>query len=280
MEENWTTEISPLSGWFDINLKEIWKYRDLAFLFTKRNFTITYKQTILGPVWMLITPLITSLVFTVVFGTIAKIPTDGVPNFLFYMCGNVLWGLFASCINNTANSFTSNAALLGKIYFPRLIMPISSVMSATVNFFIQFSIFVLMLIYFAMNGAVSPNMQYLWLLPLILLQLGCLGLGVGIIISSVTTKYRDLAMIVGFFVQLWMYATPIVYPMSQISGTLGKLILLNPIANTVEMFRFIFLGTGTFTFGAFGFSWLVTLIILAIGAMLFSKVEKTFIDTI
>lgn len=281
MKQEWTTVIKPKTGWFDINLKEIIEYRDLIFMFLKRNFTSAYKQTVLGPIWFLITPLMTSSMFTVIFGQIAKISTDGVPQFLFYMAGNTAWSYFSSCLTATASTFTSNAYLFGKVYFPRLISPITSVIYALLAFFIQLALMLVLMLYFTgVQGAdISPNI-WLLLVPLMIIHMGLLGLGLGIIISSLTTKYRDLSILVGFGVQLWMYATPIVYPMSQVPDFLQKIIILNPMAPIVNNFRYAFLGCGEPIIGWWLISAAVTFVFLFIGVILFSRIEKTFMDTV
>ncbi len=281
MEENQITVIKPKTGWFDINLKEIWHYRDLIYMFLKRNFTGTYKQTILGPIWFLITPLMTSSMFTVVFGQIAKISTDGVPQFLFYMAGNTAWAYFSSCLTATSSTFTGNAYLFGKVYFPRLISPITSVIYALLSFFIQLALMLVLMAFFVFGRgeAIYPN-KWILLVPAMVLEMALLGLGIGIIISSLTTKYRDLSILVGFGVQLWMYATPIVYPMSQVPEFLQGIIKLNPMAPIVNNFRYAFLGCGSPEISSWLISMAVTAVFLFIGVILFSKVEKTFMDTV
>ncbi len=279
-KEDWTLVIKPKSGWFDINLKELWQYRDLVRLFVKRNYSSMYKQTILGPIWFILSPLVTVLTFTVVFGNIAKIPTDGMPKFLFYMAGNTLWSYFAYCVNSTAATFTSNAVLFGKVYFPRLTMPLSTVIFGLISFAIQFIIFIGFVLYYTFTGSmVEPNI-YILFTPLLILLVSLLGLGFGIIFSSLTTKYRDLTILVSFGIQLWMYATPIVYPVSQLSNQYKSIIMLNPMSSIIECFRYAFLGTGSFTLINIIYSAIVTVLILSFGILIFSKIEKTFIDTV
>lgn len=279
----WTTVIRPKAGWFDIDLKEIWHYRDLIFMFLKRNFTSSYKQTVLGPLWYLITPLLSSSTYTVVFGKIAQLSTDNTPQFLFYMCSNAAWGYFSGCLSATASTFTGNAYLFGKVYFPRLVMPITTVIFRLLSFFIQMLLFVVCALIFAARGqAIHPNMHMLWL-PLLIMQMALLGLGFGIIISSVTTKYRDLSVLIGFGLQLWMYGTPVVYPISQVStiaSGLEKLIWLNPVTPILNNFRYAVLGCGSFNYSYWGISWIVTLIVLFFGVLIFSRVERTFMDTV
>lgn len=281
MEEKWTTVIKPKSGWFDIDTQELWRYRDLVVMFVKRNFTIYYKQTILGPAWILLNPLITTVIFNVVFGTIAGISTDGVPSFLFYMAGNTLWTFFASCINNTANTFVTNAGVFGKVYFPRLTMPVSQVLTSLINFFIQFVMYMGFWLYFAVQGQVHLTLWMLYL-PVAVLQTMLLGLGVGIIVSSLTTKYRDLAIAVTFGVQLWMYATPVVYPLSSLGNQpkLAFIVSINPMTAPVEAFRLATLGTGSVSVGSLAYSLIMTALLLVIGIVLFSRIEKTFMDTV
>lgn len=282
-KDEWTIVIKPKSGWFDISLKEIWKYKDLIFMFLKRNFNSSYKQTVLGPIWFLITPLMSTTMFTLIFGKIANISTDGVPQFLFYMCGNAAWGYFSTCLTSTASTFTGNAYLFGKVYFPRLVSPITSVIYGLLSFMIQMLLLAVSMIIFAARGeAVYPNIHII-LLPLLVLQMALLGLGVGIIISSLTTKYRDLSILVGFGMQLWMYATPVVYPVSQaaaINSELAKLVMLNPVAPIVNNFRYAILGCGSMDYKYWAISWLVTFVFLFFGILIFSRVEKTFMDTV
>lgn len=278
--ENWTTIIKPKTGWFDINLKELIQYKDLIVMFVKRDFKTMYKQTILGPLWIIINPLLTTFMFTIVFGNIANIPTDGVPQLVFYMLGTTVWTYFSSCLTKTSSTFTANAAIFGKVYFPRLVTPISTVISGLINFGVQFLMFLGFMIYFQMLGLpIQPNL-YILITPLLLVQLAALALGFGIIISSLTTKYRDLAVLVGFGVQLWMYATPVVYPASQIGGKLKVLMMLNPVSPIVESFRYAFLGSGSIPWNYLGISMVTTLVVLFVGVVLFSRVEKTFMDTV
>ena len=280
MQNNWTTIIKPKTGWFDINLKELVQYKDLIVMFVKRDFKTMYKQTILGPLWIIINPLMTTLMYTIVFGNIANIPTDGMPQIVFYMLGTTVWTYFSSCLTKTSSTFTGNAAIFGKVYFPRLVTPISTVISGLINFGVQFLMFLGFMAYFMIKGSpIEPN---LWILitPLLLVQLAALALGFGIIISSMTTKYRDLAVLVTFGVQLWMYATPVVYPASQIGGKLKTLMMLNPVSPIVESFRYAFLGSGSIPWNYLGISVVTTLVVLFAGVVLFSRVEKTFMDTV
>jgi len=275
------THITSKHRLLELNLKEVWKYRDLIILFTKRNFKIRYKQTVLGPAWLFISPLISSLIYTFVFGGIAGISTDGIPQFLFYVSGNAVWTFFASCVTRNASTFTSNAAVFGKVYFPRLTTPISNMLTSGMEFGIQFVIVLAFLIYYTITGAVHPNWVFWLLIPVVLLQLGVMGLGVGIIISSLTTKYRDLSILVGFGVSLWMYITPVVYPLSQAkSDAFRRVLLLNPVTAPVEVYRYAVLGQGAIIPWALIWSAGFTLAVAFFGIMIFNRVEKTFMDTV
>lgn len=278
---DWTEVIRPVSGWFDIHLGELWRYRDLIMLFVRRDFVAVYKQTVLGPLWYLIQPIMTTLVFTVIFGQVAKIPTDGIPPVLFYLAGTVVWRYFSDCLTKTSNTFVGNAHIFGKVYFPRLTVPMSVVISNLIAFAIQLLLFLGFWLYFlAADSGVRPQPGYLLLMPLLVLQMAALGLGCGIIVSSLTTKYRDLAQLVAFGVQLWMYATPIVYPMSVIPGKWQWLAALNPMAPVVETFRYAFLGAGTVNAAHLVISLISTAVILFVGIVLFSRIEKSFMDTV
>lgn len=267
--------------WFELNLKDVWSYRDLIWLFTKRSFVVTYKQTILGPLWIFLNPLISSLMYAFVFGGIAGIETDGIPQLLFYLSGNAIWLFFSASLTKNASTFVSNANVFGKVYFPRLTIPVSNVLSSVIQFFVQMILVLLFLVYFLATGAVSPNWGAWLLMPVVLVHLGLLGLGFGIIISSMTTKYRDLSILVGFGVQLWMYATPIVYPMSTLGdGLMKTLLMINPVTQPVELFRYALLGVGTVNWTYYGLSWALTLAVTLLGIMIFNKVEKTFMDTV
>ena len=280
MGQKWKKIIEPKTRLLDLKLGELVEYKDLIWMFVKRSFKSQYKQTVLGPLWFIINPLITSVLFTVVFGGIAKISTDGVPQFLFYMAGNTAWSYFASCITQTSSTFTANAGVFGKVYFPRLVMPISTVIFSVLSFLIQLAMLVGFIIYFiAIGENVQPNI-YIWLLPIYVLHMAAMGLGFGIIISSLTTKYRDLSILVTFGVQLWMYITPIVYPISTLSEKGKALIMLNPMAPVVNNFKYAFLGCGQMEWGYWGLSTIVTLIVLFIGLVIFNRVEKTFMDTV
>lgn len=279
--EKYHTHISSKQKRFDLNIKEIWRYRDLIFLFTKRRFQLTYKQTILGPAWIFINPFLTSIVFTFLFGKVAGMSTDGVPQFLFYLSSNAIWSFFSASLTNNATTFTSNSGLFGKVYFPRLTVPISNVLSSAINFLVQMLMVMLVLVYYLIKGKVSPNWTAWLLIPFVLLVLGAMGLGLGIIISSLTIKYRDLSILVGFGVTLWMYATPIVYPISQLGDGIIKTILyINPVTAPVELFRYAVLGKGMVSLPLLAVSLAFTTIVLLIGILVFNRVEKTFMDTV
>lgn len=278
--DNWTLILRPKSGWFDIHLGELWRYRDLIALFVRRDFVAFYKQTILGPLWYLIQPIFTTLVFTIIFGRIAKIPTDGVPPFLFYMAGTIAWAYFANCLTGTSNTFVTNAGIFGKVYFPRLTVPLAKVITDLIKFGIQLALFLGFLAYFRMSGTDVHFSGWMLYVPLLILQMALLGLGFGILISSLTTKYRDLTFLVTFGVQLWMYATPVVYPLSQVPERFRALYMLNPMASVVETFRMAFLGVGSIEPSHILLGWAVTLTVLFAGVVLFSRIEKTFMDTV
>lgn len=283
--QKFTTVIVPKTGWFDLNLKEVLKYRDLIFLFVKRNFVSRYKQTILGPAWAIIQPFLTTVMFTLIFGNIAGLAPGGVPSFVFYLSGNVLWGYFSGCLTSTANTFVANSHTMGKVYFPRLVMPISSVLSQLINFAIQYAFLLAFLVFYVItNQGVSPN-WWILMTPVLLLQLAMLSLGFGVIISAMTTKYRDLAMLVGFGVQLWMYATPVAYDMFSMGafapgGKWHSLYMCNPVTPIVNIFRYAYLGIGSVDWGYYLISWGVTVVVLFAGIVLFNRVEKTFMDTV
>ncbi len=280
LPDEWTMILRPKKSLLDINLRELWQYRDLIMLFVKRDFVSKYKQTILGPLWFIIQPLLTTIMFTIIFGNIAGISTSGVPKMLFYMAGIVGWTYFSTCLNDTSQTFIKNASIFGKVYFPRLALPISVVISNLVSFVIQFVFLLLFLVYFMIKGTgVTPNIHVLWLPFLVLLMAG-LGLGFGIIISSLTTKYRDLTHLVTFGVTLWMYATPIIYPLSEIPEKYRIMVLANPMTPVVETFKTALLGVGEVNPLHILYSFGFTIVLLAVGVVIFNKVEKTFMDTV
>jgi len=277
---DWTLIIQPRAKWFDLHLQDLWRYRDLISLFVWRDFVAQYNQTILGPLWFIIQPLLTTIMFTIVFGNIAQLPTDGLPKMLFYLSGNVVWGYFANCLNNTSNTFVANAGLFGKVYFPRLAVPVSIAISQLFTFGLQLMLFFAFLAYYAWNGAmIQPNAAVL-LTPFLILLMASLGLGAGIIFSALTTKYRDLRFLLTFGVQLLMYATPVIYPLSAIPGKYRFFILANPMTPIIETFRYGFLGSGTFDPLHLAYTTAFTAIILLIGILLFSRIERTFMDTV
>lgn len=279
--EKYHSHISSDHRWFDLKLREVWKYKDLIWLFTKRSFVVTYKQTILGPAWLFLNPIMTSLIYVFLFSGIAGMGTDGVPSILFYLTSTAIWTFFSNCVVQNATTFTANANVFGKVYFPRLTTPISNVLSAVIQFFIQFAMVMAFLIYFLITGEVSPNWWAFVLIPGVLLHLGIMGMGFGIIISSLTTKYRDLSILVSFGVSLWMYATPIVYPLSQLGeGVMKTILMINPVTMPVEILRYAVLGKGTINYLFLGISWVVTLLVAVFGIMVFNKVERTFMDTV
>jgi lipopolysaccharide transport system permease protein len=278
--EDWDIVIKPKTGWLEFDVKEIIKYRDLVYLFVKRNFTAQYKQTILGPLWFILNPLITSGMFTLIFGQVAGLTTDGVPQFAFYLTSTAIWQYFSTCLSGTASTFTENANIFGKVYFPRITVPISTVIFSLVNFVVVLAMDIGVIIYEAcIGGNVHPNWTIV-LLPLLVMQTAVFGLGCGIIVSSLTTKYRDLSILVSFGVSLWMYATPVVYSASQFSETTRKILMLNPMSPIVCNFRYALLGSGTFEGGYWILSIVVTIVILILGLLLFNRIEKTFMDTV
>lgn len=281
MEKQWTAVITPKRKLLDLNLKEVWKYRDLIWLNVRRDFKTRYKQTILGPLWFIIQPLMSSIVHTLVFGTIAGLSTDGVPQFLFYLIGSVYWGIFSSCLSATSNTFAGNAGIFSKVYFPRLVTPISTAITQIGNFIIQFSIYLVVALVMFLTGNVFRITWVALLTPIIVAQMALLGLGFGIIISSLTTKYRDLQMLVGFGVSLLMYLTPIVYSANSVgNGLLYKALMLNPVSPLIEITRYGWLGAGSTPWGYWGISWIVTAVVVFIGIIIFNKIEKNFLDTV
>jgi lipopolysaccharide transport system permease protein len=278
---NWTTIISPKNNWFKLNLKEIWEYRDLIRIFVRRDIVAIYKQTVLGPIWFMLGPLFTVFTYTFLFKEVAHLSTDGLPGPLFYLGGTTLWNYFNSCFNGASSTFSSNAGIFGKVYFPRLVSPISMVISNLLKLSIQMFTYICFFIYylFQPDSIIEPNLCIL-LIPVIILVLGGIAMGFGIIISSFTTKYRDLTMLVGVFMTLLMYATPIMYPVSDIPPMYKTFLSLNPISPMIETFRYAFTGRGYFTVASFLYSVLFMLLILVLGIFVFNKTEKTFMDTV
>jgi lipopolysaccharide transport system permease protein len=279
-DEHWTMIIRPQRHWLDLRLDELWQARGLVLLFVWRDFVSVYKQTILGPLWYLIQPLLTTITFTVIFGRIAKLPTDGLPPMLFYMAGTVIWSYFAACLTKTSNTFIANAGIFGKVYFPRLTVPLSILISNLAAFAIQLGLFLAFLAYFWLAGAAIRPTWSVLLTPVLVLMMAGLGLGFGIIVSSLTTRYRDLQYLVTFGVQLLMYATPVVYPLSSVLGPFRWLILANPLTSIVEGFRYAFLGAGTVDGWHLLYSGAFMLVVLLIGILMFNQVERTFMDTV
>ena len=281
MDEKYSTLIEPKTSLLSVDFKEIWRYRDLFSMFVKRDIITQYKQTILGPAWFFIQPLLTMVMYMIVFGGIAGISTDGLPQALFYLAGILCWQYFADCLNKTSSTFTTNQNIFGKVYFPRLIVPLATVSSNLVRLFIQLFLFLVVYVYYLVVGVdVAPN-WYVLLFPVLVLMLAGLALGFGIIISSMTTKYRDLTILFTFVVQLWMYATPIIYPLSTITNTTVRTVmLLNPITSIVETFKYGALGIGSFSWGALGYSFGFMVVLLAVGIVVFNKVQRSFMDTV
>ena len=273
--------IKPHQKLWSVDFKEIWRYRDLCALFVKRNIIVQYKQTVLGPLWFIIQPTLTVIMNMVVFGGIAKMSTDGMPQALFYLSGNICWLYFSSCLTQTSNTFISNQSMFGKVYFPRLVVPLSTVISNLVKFGVQILLFIAVYLYFIFKGYdISPNWAIV-LLPLYVVMLAGFGLGFGILISSMTTKYRDLTILFTFVVQLWMYGTPIVYPLSMVpEGTLRKLILINPVTSIIEGFKYGAFGEGYFSWLALGYSFAFMAVLLIFGVVIFNKVQRSFMDTV
>ena len=280
--DGWSVVIRPQESLFSIDFRELWRYRDLCAMFVKRDIVTMYKQTVLGPLWFFIQPMMTTAMYMVVFGGIAKIPTDGIPQPLFYLAGISMWQYFADCLNKTSHVFVVNAAVFGKVYFPRLVVPIASVISNLIKFLIQFALFVVVYLYFAalVGSPVRPNI-YALLLPVLVAMLAGLALGFGIVFSSFTTKYRDLTFLLSFIVQLWMYATPVIYPISTITNAKIKLMMqINPLTGILEAFKYGVLGAGTFSWGALAYSAGVICVLLAVGIVVFNRVQRSFIDTV
>ena len=279
-QEHWDLTINPHSKWYDLRIKEIFKYKDLLFLFVKRDFVSIYKQTILGPLWFFLQPIITAITFTVIFGNLAKISTDGLPQILFYMCGITLWNYFADTLTKTSDTFSSNANIFGKVYFPRMIVPLSVVVSNLIKLAIQFLLFLGIWIYYLIQSdLIHPN-KMLVLIPFLIILIGFMALSFGIIISSLTTKYRDLKFLVTFGIQLMMYASPIVYPLSIVPEKYKWIIVANPVTSIIETFKYAFLGVGEFSWLYLVYSTLFTIILFMIGLVIFHRVEKSFMDTV
>ncbi len=282
-EDNWTLVIKPRSRLLHLNLRELWQYRDLLEMYIRREIVTFYKQTILGPIWFFIQPVFTTIVYMFVFGGLAGIPTDGIPQPLFYLAGICFWNYFSESLTKTSDTFLTNQAIFGKVYFPRLVAPLSVVITGIIKMFIQLGLFIIAYIWFVFKGMPIAINSYAWLFPLLVLMLGGMGLGFGIIISSLTTKYRDLKFLITFAIQLWMYATPVIYPLSVMQGKYERfmwIIQANPVTSVMETFRYGFLGQGTFSWLSLGYSGLFTVVILFVGMIVFNKVEKSFMDVV
>lgn len=278
-QQQWTETIEAEHSLFDLKLGEVWRYKDLVYMFVKRDFVSSFKQTILGPLWFFINPIFTTIVYLVVFGGIAKLPTDGIPQVLFYLAGITLWNYFSSCLLGTSNVFTGNAAIFGKVYFPRLVMPLTIVISNLMKFGVQFALFLVAWVYYLIQAKIEPN---IWMLatPLLVLLMAAFALGMGMIFSSLTTKYRDLQMLLSFGVSLLMYATPVIYPISALSGIWKKLAMYNPLTGIFECFKYGWLGAGDFSPVMLTISSVIIFVLLAVGTVIFNKVEKSFMDTV
>ncbi|MCG7281485.1 ABC transporter permease [Chryseobacterium taklimakanense] len=278
-QQQWTETIDSRHSLFDLKLGEVWRYKDLIYMFVKRDFVSGFKQTILGPLWFFINPVFTTIVYLVVFGGIAKLPTDGIPQVLFYLAGITLWNYFSSCLLGTSNVFTGNAAIFGKVYFPRLVMPLTIVISNLMKFGVQFALFLAAWVYYLIQAKIEPN---IWILatPLLILLMAAFALGMGMIFSSLTTKYRDLQMLLSFGVSLLMYATPVIYPISALSGIWKKLAMYNPLTGIFECFKYGWLGAGDFSPVMLTISSVIIFALLAVGTVIFNKVEKSFMDTV
>jgi lipopolysaccharide transport system permease protein len=282
-DNNWTLEIKPRGNLLNLNLKEIWQYRDLLVMYMRREIVTFYKQTILGPLWFFIQPVFTTIIYMFVFGGLAGIPTDGIPQPLFYLAGITLWNYFSESLTKNSETFLTNQAVFGKVYFPRLVVPLSVTLTGLLKMVIQFAVFVLVYIWYAVKGTpVAPN-AYAFLLPVLILILAGLGLGFGIIISSLTTKYRDLKFLVTFAIQLWMYATPVIYPLSVMEGSFHKymwILQANPLTAVMETFKYGFLGQGTFSWGMLAYSFGFMVVVLFLGVIVFNRVERSFMDVV
>lgn len=278
--EEWDLTIEPQTSLFELNLKDVWRYRDLLWMFVKRDFVSFYKQTILGPLWFFIQPLFTTIIYTFIFGGLANLSTDGLPQPLFYMAGITAWNYFADCITKTSTVFKDNANIFGKVYFPRLIMPLSIVASNLVRFGVQMILLFMMMGYYAIHDASFTITPAIILFPVLVLLMALLGLGLGLIITALTTKYRDLAFLVTFGIQLLMYTTTVIYPLSSAPEKYKNLISLNPMTGIIEAFRYAFLGQGQISIYTLGYSSLFTIVVMILGVVIFNKTEKTFVDTV
>ena len=278
--KKWKTVIEPNTSPFDFKLREVWSYRDLCMMFIRKNYITRYKQTIFGPLYMILSPLLTSGLFSVVFGTVVGVSTDGVPDFLFYMLGNLAWAFFSNCVLDNKNTFEGNAYIMGKVYFPRLVIPIANTMTKFINLAVQYILFIIFLVIYRCRGFVIESNVWVLMTPILLVMLGLMSLGIGLIVSSLTVKYRDLNVLLGFAMNLLMYITPVIYPLSNLTGMWRTLALVNPVAPVIEATRYAFFGTGVFSVPALIWSVAFTVVVDMLGLVLFNKVEKNFIDTI
>ena len=283
MSKYWDTTITTDKKLLSIDLREVWQYRDLLTMYVKRDIITFYKQTILGPLWFIIQPLFTTIMFMFVFGGIAGISTDGIPQAVFYLSGLVCWNYFQDCLSKCSDTFNANQAIFGKVYFPRLVVPLSIVISNLIKMAIQFSLFLVVYIYYFASGIHFHLNEMILLIPILILMLGCLGLGLGMIISSLTTKYRDLRFLITFGIQLWMYATPVIYPLSVMKETYPNYIwvlVANPLTAILETFKYAFTGVGVFNWLYIGYSFAFTIIVLTLGIIIFNRVQRSFMDVI
>ncbi len=280
MQKKWKTEITSKANIFRIDFQELWRYRDLCFMFIRKNYVTRYKQTVLGPVYMLLSPLLTSGLFSIIFGVVAGISTDGIPDFLFFMSGNIVWSLFTGCIFDNSNTFIGNAYIMGKVYFPRLVIPASNTLSKLLSSSVQFILFIILYIVFYLRGFHFYPNWWLLSIPLLLLSLSAMGVGLGLILSALTVKYRDFNIMLSFGLNLFMYLSPVIFPVSSLPGIWKNIAMINPVAAVIETLRYAFFGMGIISIPSMLFCIVTTIIILFIGVVLFNKVEKTFIDTV
>jgi len=278
-EKEWDYIIDSKSSFFDLRLKELWHYRDLLFLFVKRVIVTFYKQTILGPLWFFIQPLLTTITFTVIFGNVAQLSTDGAPKLIFYMAGITLWNYFSNCLTTVSGVFNANAGIFGKVYFPRLIMPLTIVVSNLMKFGVQFLLFICFVVYYAVNNEIQPN-SWILLTPIVILLMAIISMGIGLILSSMTTKYKDLNQLIGFGIQLFMYATPVIYPSSAFPENFKWVLVCNPFGGLFEYMRYAYMGIGSFNLSAFVYPIIFSIVVLMIGILVFNKTQKTFMDTV
>ena len=281
IEESWDLVIAPSSAWFEIPFRDLWRYRDLVVTFIRRDLIVNYKQTILGPIWFIIQPLFSAIIYTIIFSKVARIPTDNLPPFLFYMSGSIIWSYFSSCLQSTSSTLIDNAGVFGKVYFPRLSIPVATVISSLGKFILNFTFFMGFVFYFLWMTEVPIQItSYAFLLPLLVLQMALFSLGCGVLISALASKYRDLNYLMHFGVQLWMYATPVVYPISQVPELWRFVYMLNPMASMIELFRLGFLGQSSVLLTEIFLSWAVSLGILFLGLIIFTRIERSFLDTV